>query len=51
MGLHRFGLLVECGSAFPAAPGRQPLRLHPALVELAEKHLACTFHDDIGAIV
>jgi hypothetical protein len=47
-GIHRFALRIDCGKSVPEDTGKGPVRVHPDLVRLAEKHLACTFHDDIG---
>jgi hypothetical protein len=48
-GLHRFALVVDCGKAVPEDPEGQPVRVHEDVVRLAREHLACSFHDDVGA--
>lgn len=48
MGLHRFGLKIDCGKCVPETTDGRPVLVHPDLVHLAERHFACTFQDDIG---
>jgi hypothetical protein len=49
MGLHRFALRIDCGKCVPETTEGRPVLVHPDLVHLAERHLACAFHDDIGS--
>jgi hypothetical protein len=48
LGLHRFALVIDCGKCVPEDTGRGPVLVNPDLVQLVERHLGCTFQDDLG---